>query len=72
MYHHGYQNHDDTLEQMNTLSETASSDDTGNNDEILEQMNTLSETASSDDTELSSKVFLPRLFSSELQQLFAS
>jgi hypothetical protein len=66
---------------MNTLSETASSDDTGNNDEILEQMNTLSETASSDDTGNNDEileqmntlsVFLPRLFSSELQQLFAS
>jgi ABC-type transporter Mla subunit MlaD len=35
---------------MNTLSETALNNDTGNHDDTLEQMNTLSETALNNDT----------------------
>ena len=39
-------NHDDTMEHMNTLSDTASNDDPGTQYNNLEQMNTLFETAS--------------------------
>jgi hypothetical protein len=64
---------------MNTLSETALNNDTGNHDDTLEQMNTLSETALNNDTgnhddtleqnAVSDKVFMCSMVSSWLPVL---